>query len=175
MIRGASVIQGDGVSLTSLASILAAVKEAGFAAQNVAFGMGGGLLQKVNRDTLSFATKLSHITYDSGEARDLMKTPKTDGGKQSLPGEFAICRDASGVPIVHPKCDISDKANLLRVVYDHGKVTEWDDFDTVRARVAETWTVLPKKADNISQSLKDKVRIVLQKQKEILQLQYAST
>jgi nicotinamide phosphoribosyltransferase len=175
VIRGAGVIQGDGVSLTSLASILAAVKEAGFSAQNVAFGMGGGLLQKVNRDTLSFATKLSHITYDDGEARDLMKTPKTDGGKQSLPGEFAVCRDASGIPIVYPKTDGADKANLLRVVYDHGKVTQWDDFDTVRARVAETWSALPKNADNISQALKDKVRIVLQKQKEILQLQYAST
>jgi len=29
--------------------------------QSVAFGMGSGLLQKLNRDTLSFATKLSFI------------------------------------------------------------------------------------------------------------------
>ena len=28
--------------------------------------MGGGLLQKVNRDTLSLATKLSHIVYADG-------------------------------------------------------------------------------------------------------------
>lgn len=32
-----------------------------YAIQAVAFGMGGGLLQKVNRDTMSFATKLSFI------------------------------------------------------------------------------------------------------------------
>jgi hypothetical protein len=37
------------------------VVKAGFSLQSVAFGMGGGLLQKVNRDTMSFATKLSHI------------------------------------------------------------------------------------------------------------------
>ena len=29
--------------------------------------MGGGLLQKVHRDTCSLATKLSHIVYASGE------------------------------------------------------------------------------------------------------------
>ena len=34
--------------------------------QSVAFGMGGGLLQKVNRDTLSLATKLCHIVYEDG-------------------------------------------------------------------------------------------------------------
>ena len=34
--------------------------------QAVAFGMGGGLLQKVNRDTCSLATKLAHIVYADG-------------------------------------------------------------------------------------------------------------
>jgi nicotinic acid phosphoribosyltransferase len=50
-------------------AILKAVKEAGYAAQNVGFGMGGGLLQKLNRDTMSFATKLCHITYADGTKR----------------------------------------------------------------------------------------------------------
>lgn len=36
------------------------------ALQSVAFGMGGGLLQRLNRDTLSLATKLSHIVYADG-------------------------------------------------------------------------------------------------------------
>jgi nicotinamide phosphoribosyltransferase len=43
--------------------IAAAIEAAGFAADNVVYGMGGGLLQKVNRDTMSFATKLNHIIY----------------------------------------------------------------------------------------------------------------
>ncbi len=38
--------------------------------------MGGGLLQKVNRDTMSFATKLSFIRYANGQAVDVMKRPK---------------------------------------------------------------------------------------------------
>lgn len=49
----------------------------GFSAQNVAFGMGGGLLQRVNRDTMSFATKLSYIEYADGSFRDVMKVRKT--------------------------------------------------------------------------------------------------
>lgn len=41
---------------------------------------------QVNRDTMSFATKLSHMVYADGSARDVMKHPKTDATKFSLPG-----------------------------------------------------------------------------------------
>ena len=74
VIRGASVIQGDAVTIDSLQAILKAAKEAGYSAQNVGFGMGGGLLQKLNRDTMSFATKLCHITYADGVKRYKIKT-----------------------------------------------------------------------------------------------------
>ncbi|KAJ1563022.1 hypothetical protein HK405_004147 [Cladochytrium tenue] len=47
VIDGASVIQGDGIDIHKIQEILDAVIEAGFAASNVAFGMGGGLLQKL--------------------------------------------------------------------------------------------------------------------------------
>ena len=49
----------DAVTIDTLNALLKAIKEAGFSAQNVVFGMGGGLLQKINRDTMSFTTKLS--------------------------------------------------------------------------------------------------------------------
>lgn len=75
---------------------------AGFSAQNVAFGMGGGLLQKHNRDTMSFATKLAHIVYEDGSAHDIMKAPKSSGGKRSMPGEVEVKR-IDGVPTTFPK------------------------------------------------------------------------
>ncbi|CAJ0862498.1 7623_t:CDS:10 [Entrophospora sp. SA101] len=145
VINGCGVIQGDGVTIDSLEAILKATGEAGYSAQNVAFGMGGGLLQKLNRDTMSFATKLSHITYADGT--------------QSLPGEFVVKRNAEGIPIAYPKESFpeNDPDNLLRVVYDHGKVFKWDDFDTIRKRVAKEWPLLPPKFDNISPALKLKV------------------
>lgn len=86
VIRGCGVIQGDGIDITNMAKIAKAIQHAGFSADNVAYGMGGGLLQKVNRDTMSFATKLCHIVYADGTAADTMKQPATDTGKFSLPG-----------------------------------------------------------------------------------------
>jgi len=65
--------------------------------------MGGGLLQKCNRDTMSFATKLSHITYADGIHRDVMKTPKTSSAKTSLPGRLFVARNPdTGAPMVYP-------------------------------------------------------------------------
>ena len=135
--RGCSVIQGDGIDLATLTAILAAVEAAGFSAQAVGFGMGGGLLQKVNRDTMSFATKLCHIHYASGVRHDVMKAPKTDPGKFSLPGILQVRREGGaggaadalagigGVPTAYSVPEdgagaplVSEAENLLRVVYD---------------------------------------------------------
>ena len=52
-----------------------------FCVQAVAYGMGGGLLQRVNRDTMQFATKLCHIVYADGSKRDIAKMPKSDAAK----------------------------------------------------------------------------------------------
>jgi nicotinamide phosphoribosyltransferase len=43
------VLQGDGINVVTIGKILDAAVAAGFSAENVAFGMGGGLLQRVNR------------------------------------------------------------------------------------------------------------------------------
>jgi nicotinamide phosphoribosyltransferase len=90
LINGLSVIQGDGVNYSSIRKIINHFIASGYSAANVAFGMGGGLLQKVNRDTMSFATKLSYIRTPDGKTRDIMKKPKSDPGKVSLPGILKV-------------------------------------------------------------------------------------
>ncbi|KAG2489592.1 hypothetical protein HYH03_011873 [Edaphochlamys debaryana] len=160
VIPGCGVIQGDGIDLSTMEKIAQAIEAEGYAADNVSYGMGGGLLQKVNRDTMSFATKLCHIVYADGHAADIMKQPQTDTGKFSLPGVLAVKR-VNGVPTVFPadSGEVAPHDNLLRVVYDMRPLEGvWDDFDTVRARVASEWTALPKAADNLSASLREKVR-----------------
>ncbi|KAK3807254.1 MAG: nicotinate phosphoribosyltransferase family-domain-containing protein [Benniella sp.] len=124
VIKGCGVIQGDGVSYESLGRILDAVLAAGYSAQNCAFGMGGGLLQKLNRDTMSFATKLSYVVYEDGTTRNVMKYPKSDSDKISLPGVLDVVRNAEGIPVVYPRAEhgFPHKASLLQVVYDHGRV-----------------------------------------------------
>ncbi len=55
------VIQGDGVDVTEIQRILDYMEGRGYSAENVAFGMGGGLLQHSDRDTQRFAMKMSAI------------------------------------------------------------------------------------------------------------------
>ncbi|RKP04650.1 nicotinamide phosphoribosyltransferase [Thamnocephalis sphaerospora] len=167
--RGCGVIQGDGVTYQTLGRILDAVREAGFAANNVAFGMGGGLLQRVNRDTMSFATKLSQITHKDGTTRAMMKTPKSDTDKISLPGEFYVLRDTDERIVVYPKQsdETTPEGNLLRVVYDHGPQGQWDTFDVARARVAREWARAPPLHHPVSDALKLKIASVLEAQAQL--------
>merc|ERR1740123_32584 len=54
------VIQGDGIDIDSLQMILTAMKDNLWAADNLAFGSGGALLQKLHRDTNKCAFKCSY-------------------------------------------------------------------------------------------------------------------
>jgi len=155
-IHGLSCIQGDGVDYKEIKKVLDAVLAAGFAAHNVAFGMGGGLLQKLNRDTMSFATKLSYIRYADGKVRQVMKCPKTDMSKVSLPGILKVKR-VHGIPTVFPaKEDEKDPEDLLVVVYDCGPVAghTWPTFTELRERVKKEWTTVPKAYDPVSAELR---------------------
>jgi nicotinamide phosphoribosyltransferase len=160
VLRGCSVIQGDGVNYQTISQILDAALKEGYSAQNIAFGMGGGLLQKVNRDTMSFATKLSHIKFADRKERDIMKTPKTDTGKTSLPGTLSVCINEEGLPVVVPKESVGNRKVYMETVYDNGKVKQWDNFTTVRNRLEEQWKKYPKHLNVISDELKSKVASV---------------
>jgi nicotinic acid phosphoribosyltransferase len=136
------VIQGDGIDIHTVKKILDAVLEAGFSAQNVAFGMGGGLLQKVNRDTLSMAVKLCEISYPDGTTKHVVKCPAGDASKCSLPGELAV-KLVDGVPTVFPKGSVEEGEDLLRVVYDKRPVEKaHPTFDDLRKVVSSTWSAL---------------------------------
>ncbi len=52
------VIQGDGVNYWTIQDTLTAMNRAGWSADNITFGMGGALLQQLNRDTQQFAFKM---------------------------------------------------------------------------------------------------------------------
>ena len=57
----------------------------GWSANNIAFGSGGGLLQKMNRDTQKCAFKCSLATVDNKDI-DVFKDPITAPGKKSKKG-----------------------------------------------------------------------------------------
>ena len=47
VLKTASIIQGDGVTADNIERVITEVMAAGYSAENVAFGMGGGLLQVI--------------------------------------------------------------------------------------------------------------------------------
>ncbi len=68
------LLWGDGIGLESVERILDNLLAERWSAANLIFGMGGALLQKVNRDTQKFAFKCSSATVN-GELRDVFKEP----------------------------------------------------------------------------------------------------
>ena len=87
VLNNVRIIQGDGVNPLSINAILMNFKAHGFSADNIAFGMGGALLQQMNRDTLKFAMKASAVRVN-GEWRDVSKSPIGQPDKASKGGRF---------------------------------------------------------------------------------------
>ena len=136
------VIQGDGVSLHTIEGILAAMKARKQSADNVAFGMGAELLQKVNRDTMKFAMKASAVRVN-GLWRDVYKDPITDIGKRSKKGRLALVRRADGKYLTVREHDLGDRENLLKTVFLNGELLYEQNLATIRQMAAVPTTNEP--------------------------------
>ena len=129
------------------AQILERITAAGFSADNVAFGMGGALLQQLNRDTQKFALKCSAARVD-GEWRDVYKDPVTDKGKTSKRGRLTLLRSEGGdvyrtVAVPREAASVDDVPlpagfrPALEVVYENGRLLRDWTFDEIRERSAQ--------------------------------------
>jgi nicotinamide phosphoribosyltransferase len=127
------VIQGDGISISSINSILETMTIKGLSAENIAFGMGGELLQKVHRDTLKFAMKASAIQINH-TWHDIFKDPITDTEKISKKGRLALIKDVNNNYQTIRKEELGDDQNLLRNVFENGKLLIDDNLATIRQR-----------------------------------------
>ena len=130
------VIQGDGIDFAMLGHILSAVKDAGWSVDIIAFGSGGGLLQKLNRDTQRFAFKCSSVVVGD-EERDVFKRPVTDGGKKSKAGRLKLIRAADGHLQTVRENEEPTSSSLLQTVFENGRVIRQDSFAEIRSRAAE--------------------------------------
>lgn len=127
------LIQGDAIDFDMLDKILSAMQKHGFSADNMAFGSGGGLLQKLNRDTLKFAFKCSAVQVGD-EWRDVFKLPVTDRGKKSKRGRLKLVRDESGEFATRLESEPGDDV-LVEVFRDGEILADWS-FAEVRERAA---------------------------------------
>jgi len=128
------VIQGDGISLASLPGILGSIESAGWSLENLVFGSGGALLQKVDRDTLKFAYKCSLVTR-TGSEMEVFKDPVTDQGKVSKKGRLALVRNQDKTWSTVKERERGDREDQLVTVFKDGEmVREWK-WSEVVARV----------------------------------------
>ena len=114
------LIQGDGVSPDSIAQTLHHIWELGYSTENVTFGMGGELLQKINRDTLRFAMKASAVEID-GHWHDIHKDPVTDHGKRSKRGRLTLVRRNDTYETI-PERESLEGENQLVTVFRNGQI-----------------------------------------------------
>lgn len=122
------IIQGDGVDRESINGILETMKSARYSASNIAFGMGGALLQKVNRDTQKMAYKCSAVLVD-GMWKDVYKEPITDPGKKSKKGILDLLRnDGKYETVQNQRWD-----SVMRLVYREGRIATDLKLDEIRA------------------------------------------
>lgn len=125
------IIQGDGVDYAMTYEILETMYMNDWSADNIAFGCGGALLQKLNRDTQKFAFKAASCTVN-GEERDVYKEPITDTGKNSKRGRLKLVRDmASYKTVPHTYTHAEDE---LKEVFRDGRVLQNYSFDEIRGR-----------------------------------------
>jgi len=152
------ILQGDGVALDTVGDMLSSLLANGFCANCVHFGSGGGLLQKLNRDSLAVAFKCCAM-YVGGKCYPVGKDPIA-GGKKSYGGNPPVVRDqgvlrnrgeydgAGNMIKAHPMT--TDEfvsgcpADELVKVFENGSITMDHAFKdiTSRARITKE-TLLP--------------------------------
>lgn len=132
------VIQGDGIDISMIAKLIAVMEEQGWSMDNLAFGSGGGLLQKVNRDTCKFAFKCSSAKVN-GVWRDVFKDPITDQGKMSKRGRLHLLKAWDGTFMtVNEGQEGEDHSqdDLLETVFENGRLTKIQTLDDIRKRAS---------------------------------------
>jgi len=130
VLNNVRIIWGDGINQQSIEAILRRMVDlGGWSADNFAFGMGGALLQIVNRDTQKFAMKASAARIN-GKWVDVFKDPITDQGKVSKKGRVTLYKDRNGVYTT----GVEDwMQSALREVFKDGKLLNEITFEEVRA------------------------------------------
>lgn len=128
------VIQGDGVDGDAIVRILQWMCEVRkYSAENLAFGMGGGLLQHCDRDTQRFAMKCSAMRVN-GEWRDVYKSPETDPQKRSKAGRLDLILTDEGryETVVLGNEQLAHPKSAMMTVFEFGERTNLQLLSDIR-------------------------------------------
>lgn len=136
VLNNVRLIQGDGVNHEIIDKILHSFMSNGYSADNIAFGMGGALLQKVDRDTQKFAMKCSSAKIN-GVWVDVFKDPITDPGKTSKAGRVNLWKSGSDyVSAINKPSSWTDRGfeweDAMVTVFKDGIICNSVTFDEIR-------------------------------------------
>jgi nicotinamide phosphoribosyltransferase len=134
------VIQGDGISYSSIPMIYEALKNAGISAENLVLGMGGALLQRVNRDTQEYALKCSYAQVN-GKEINVQKNPlelDANGNtrvsfKKSKYGKQVLVKE-NGVFKSYAQSEAPQLPDELVTVFENGEIKKQYTFDEIKKR-----------------------------------------
>lgn len=130
------IIQGDEIhGPETIARVLSWMESKKWASENIAFGMGGGLLQEVTRDTQKYAMKMSAIKVN-GEWRGVYKCPEGAEWKKSKAGLLDTITRKGVFKTINLLEDYVPAGweSALITYYDNGFIYEGDDLRTIRER-----------------------------------------
>lgn len=140
------VIQGDGVNYDAIKDIFQALKDNEISAENLVLGMGGALLQKLDRDTQQFALKCSYAEIN-GEAVLVQKRPTemdengkiTESFKKSKAGRLKLIKSEGTFKTVS-EIECPEIKDELITVFENGQLVQEWTFEEVRATANESLT-----------------------------------
>lgn len=137
------VIQGDGVNYDSIIEIYEALEDAKISAENLVLGMGGALLQKVDRDTQQFAMKCSYaVINDKGVNVQKAPIEMNNNGKiissfkKSKAGRFSVIRDENNQFKTIEYAPVLNIFDVLHTVFKNGELinSNYNNWHIIRAR-----------------------------------------
>ena len=123
------LLWGDGLNYHKIRDILFAMKSNGWAAENIIFGMGGGLHSSVTRDTQRNAFKCS-AQLRNNRWFDISKNP-LDSSKKSKTGRFKLIKEGDSFKTIPIDASGDD---LLRCVFRDGELLIDDKFFEIKSR-----------------------------------------
>ncbi|MGN6420910.1 MAG: nicotinate phosphoribosyltransferase [Pseudobacter sp.] len=134
------VLQGDGVNIDTIRFIYGALKVNGISAENLVLGMGGALLQKVDRDTQKFAFKCSYAEIN-GQPTDVQKHPVeldshgqlVQSFKKSKAGKLKLIWKDDSYQTVRQENEPGFEDKMI-TVFENGEITNTSLFEDVRER-----------------------------------------
>ena len=128
------VLHGDRVSLEKIEEVLEVLKVKKISGENISFGMGASLLQKVNRDNQQFAMKLSAIKKKDCDWEGVCKSPITEPKKHSKCGKLSLIKRNNEYHTINEWPHVKEKNHLIPV-FKNGEILNEVTFSQIQRNI----------------------------------------